>query len=55
MKELELFNSLAVGRELQMIELKKEVDALLCEFGREEKYKSDYEKIVSEPLSGNGD
>ncbi len=47
-KELEQFNNLAVGRELQMIELKKEIDSLLCEFGREERYKSDYEKIESE-------
>lgn len=50
-KEIEQFNKLAVGRELQMIELKKEIDTLLCEFGREEKYKSDYEKMTSEPLS----
>lgn len=54
-KELEQFNKLAVGRELVMIELKKEIDALLRELGREEEYKSDYEKMISEPLSGNVD
>lgn len=52
-KELEQFNNLAVGRELQMIELKKEIDVLLREFGREEKYKNDYEKIESKSLSRN--
>jgi hypothetical protein len=36
---------LAVGRELQMIELKKEVDNLLRELNREEKYKDDIEYI----------
>ncbi|MBW8038578.1 MAG: HAMP domain-containing protein [Planctomycetes bacterium] len=55
LKELERFNNLAVGRELRMIGLKKEVDGLLCEFGREEKYKSDYQKIESKSLSGNTD
>ena len=48
--ELEQFNNLAVGRELQMVELKKEIDTLLCESDREGKYKEDYEKIESEPL-----
>lgn len=53
MKELEQFNNLVVGRELQRIELKRDIDVLLGEFGREEKYKNDYEKIESEPLSRN--
>jgi len=33
-----VINQLAVGRELKMIELKKEVNELLGEFGRQEKY-----------------
>ncbi|MCP4607440.1 MAG: PAS domain-containing protein [Planctomycetes bacterium] len=45
MNELHKFNMLAVGRELQMIELKKEVDNLLRELNREEKYKDDIEYI----------
>ena len=37
--ELEKFNKLAVGRELKMIELKKEINALLGESGKEPGYK----------------
>jgi PAS domain S-box-containing protein len=37
-KELELFNRLAVGRELKMIELKKEINALLEDLGKEPRY-----------------
>jgi C4-dicarboxylate-specific signal transduction histidine kinase len=36
--ELEEFNRLAVGRELRMIELKQEINALLEELGQSEKY-----------------
>jgi len=38
-KELETFNRLTVGRELRMIELKKEVNELLEKLGKEAKYK----------------
>ena len=37
-EELELFNRLTVGRELKMIELKKEINALLLQLGKESKY-----------------
>ena len=36
--ELEDFNRMAVGRELRMIEMKREVNALLRELGRAERY-----------------
>ena len=38
-KELENFNKLAVDRELKVIELKKEINALLEESGKESRYK----------------
>lgn len=37
-KKVESFSHLATGREMRMIELKREVNALLKELGREEKY-----------------
>lgn len=37
-QELERFNRLAVGRELKMAQLKQEINNLLAELGREEKY-----------------
>lgn len=37
--ELEEFRKVVVGRELKMIELEKEVNSLLAEVGREQKYK----------------
>ena len=38
-EELEKFNELSVGRELKMIDLKKEVNQLLLRLGEKEKYK----------------
>jgi hypothetical protein len=38
MDELERFHRLTVGRELAMVELKKEVNLLLKEMGKEPKY-----------------
>ena len=37
--ELKKFNTLMIGREITMMELKKEVDSLLQELGRKPKYK----------------
>ena len=37
-KELEKFNNAMVGRELRMIELKKEIDALCVQFGQPPRY-----------------
>lgn len=39
LEELEKFNRLAVGRELKMIELKKEINQLLSESGKDAKYR----------------
>lgn len=38
MEELELFTNMAVGREEKMIELKKEINDLLCQLDKDEKY-----------------
>jgi len=38
-EELEKFNDLSVGRELKMVQLKKEVNELLLRLGEKEKYK----------------
>ncbi len=37
-KELEMFNEITVGRELKMIELKKEINELLKKSGEKPKY-----------------
>ncbi|NVO09166.1 MAG: response regulator [Bacteroidales bacterium] len=39
MDELQRFYDLTIGRELKMIELKKEINELLKQMGKEEKYK----------------
>ncbi len=39
MQELERFNTLMVGREITMIELKKEINSHLIKSGREAKYR----------------
>ena len=38
LKEVEKFNSLAVGRELRMIELKQEINELRKQMGKEAMY-----------------
>jgi hypothetical protein len=38
-EELERFNNLMLGREMKMIELKKEINEMLREAGKEEKYR----------------
>jgi PAS domain S-box-containing protein len=38
MNEMERFHRLTIGREIKMIELKKEINALLLQLGKEEKY-----------------
>ena len=38
MKQLEIFNDASVGRELRMLELKKEINELLAKLGKEPKY-----------------
>jgi PAS domain S-box-containing protein len=50
MNKLEWFNRLAVGREIKMIELKKEINALSEELGRGKKY-----EIQSLPGSGEAE
>lgn len=40
MDDLERFNRLAIGREQQIIKLKKEINSLLTQFGRKTKFKS---------------
>ncbi|MCK4822340.1 PAS domain S-box protein, partial [bacterium] len=43
-EELERFNRIAVGRELKMVELKKEINSLLKEMEKEPQYKIPAEK-----------
>jgi PAS domain S-box-containing protein len=39
LEELELFNKLAIGREIKMIQLKEEINELLCQLNQDKKYK----------------
>jgi hypothetical protein len=39
MEDLERFNRLTMGREHRMIQLKREINTLLEEMGREKKYR----------------
>jgi len=39
MKDLERFSRLTVNREERMIQLKEEINTLLCQMGKENKYK----------------
>jgi PAS domain S-box-containing protein len=38
-EELERFNKLAIGREIKMIQLKEEINELLCQLNQDKKYK----------------
>jgi len=38
-EELERFNKLAIGREIKMIQLKQEINELMIQLGKVEKYK----------------
>jgi PAS domain S-box-containing protein len=51
-RELERFNRLMVNRELKMIELKKQVNALSAELGRPEPYKVEAEASIGRAAGG---
>jgi hypothetical protein len=38
-EELERFNKLAIAREIMMIQLKEEINELLCQLNQDKKYK----------------
>jgi hypothetical protein len=38
-EELERFNKLAIGREIKMIQLKEEINELLCQLNQDKRYK----------------
>jgi len=54
MRKLERFNRLAVGRERRMVELKREINELLCMAGREEKYAVHGSRRVDSEVFDNG-
>jgi PAS domain S-box-containing protein len=49
-EELERFNRAMVGRELRMVELKKQVNELCSKLGEPRKYKTQFEEGNKEPL-----
>jgi two-component system CheB/CheR fusion protein len=51
-EELERFNRAAVGRELRMVELKKEINALLARLGEPERYAVELDGHTPEEPSG---
>ena len=55
LEELELFNKLTIGRELKMIELKKEINEMMIQSGHSGKYKiaDDNDKSISQKLKEN--
>ncbi|MCP4042192.1 MAG: PAS domain S-box protein [Gammaproteobacteria bacterium] len=55
LRDLERFNDLAVGRELRMIDLKREVNGLLSELGRQSEYRpEDPAKPRMKSVDGGG-
>jgi hypothetical protein len=38
-EELERFNKLAIGRKIKMIQLKEEINELLCQLNQDKRYK----------------
>lgn len=46
-RELETFNTLAVGRELRMIELKEEINALLAKHGKTPRYEIVQDEVMA--------
>lgn len=51
-EELERFNHAAVGRELRMVELKKEINALLVRLGEPERYAAEFDGPAPDEPSG---
>jgi HAMP domain-containing protein len=55
-EQLKRFNRLAVGRELRMVELKREVNQLLCELDKGEKYRTEQDAAKTcapQPAAGD--
>ena len=52
--ELDRFNRVAVGRELRMIELKKEVDEVCQRYGEAARYPLEFEKQIGTRIEHGG-